>query len=256
MIIFIYWLHLFFTLIYWLYLLITLIYWLYLLIAFIYYIDLLIIFIYYIYCLHWFIDYIYWLHFLLHFMIKLLIELIYWLHLLIIFIYWLHFLITCIHFSLIMITVNLCTKTCRSRFSGMQIGPLAFLLYLGAETNLWPRFSFFSPPIWGEIGVQYFRLIPMCNSEFNENWCSDSNNLVTGINEILPEFAIYFVTVTYRCADKSLALTGNKNLIFLSEWREFPSAPCHAGIKILNDSSRLHVFESTRVAWHASFQPL
>ena len=35
-------------------------------------------------------------------------------------------------------------------------------------------------------------------------------------------------------------------LMFLSEWREFPSAPCLAGKK-LNDSSRLHVVEIARV---------
>jgi len=33
----------------------------------------------------------------------------------------------------------------------------------------------------------------------------------------------------YRGADKSLVRPGKKNLIFLSEWREFPSAPCLAG---------------------------
>ena len=45
-------------------------------------------------------------------------------------------------------------------------------------------------------------------------------------------------------------------LMFLSEWHEFPSAPCLAGKKKLDDSSRLHVVEIARVAWHASFQPL
>ena len=45
-------------------------------------------------------------------------------------------------------------------------------------------------------------------------------------------------------------------LMFLSEWREFPSAPCLAGKKKLDDSSRLHVVEIARVARHASFQPL
>ena len=44
-------------------------------------------------------------------------------------------------------------------------------------------------------------------------------------------------------------------LMFLSEWREFPSAPCLAEKK-LYDSSRLHVVEIARVARHASFQPL
>ena len=37
-------------------------------------------------------------------------------------------------------------------------------------------------------------------------------------------------------------------LMFLSEWREFPSAPCLAGKKKLDDSSRLHVVEIVRVS--------
>jgi len=36
-------------------------------------------------------------------------------------------------------------------------------------------------------------------------------------------------------------------LMFLSEWREFPPAPCLAGKK-LDDSSRLDVVEIARVA--------
>jgi len=35
--------------------------------------------------------------------------------------------------------------------------------------------------------------------------------------------------------------------MFLSEWREFPSAPCLAGEKKIDDSSRLHVVEIARV---------
>ena len=35
--------------------------------------------------------------------------------------------------------------------------------------------------------------------------------------------------------------------MFLSEWREFPSAPCLAGKKKLDDSSRLDVVEIARV---------
>jgi hypothetical protein len=38
------------------------------------------------------------------------------------------------------------------------------------------------------------------------------------------------------------------SLMFLSEWREFPSAPCLAGKKKLYDSSRLDVVEIARVA--------
>ena len=36
-------------------------------------------------------------------------------------------------------------------------------------------------------------------------------------------------------------------LMFLPEWREFPSAPCLAGEKKLDYSSRLHVVEIARV---------
>jgi len=39
---------------------------------------------------------------------------------------------------------------------------------------------------------------------------------------------------------------GNK-LMFQSEWREFPSAPCLAGKKKIDDSSRLDVVEIARV---------
>jgi len=35
--------------------------------------------------------------------------------------------------------------------------------------------------------------------------------------------------------------------MFLSEWREFPSAPCPGGGGGLDDSSRLDVVEITRV---------
>jgi len=44
-------------------------------------------------------------------------------------------------------------------------------------------------------------------------------------------------------------------IMFLSEWREFPSAPCLAG-KRLDDSSCLNVVEIAHVSWHASFQLL
>jgi len=36
--------------------------------------------------------------------------------------------------------------------------------------------------------------------------------------------------------------------MFLSEWREIPSAPCLAGKKKLDDSSRIDVDEMARVA--------
>jgi hypothetical protein len=36
--------------------------------------------------------------------------------------------------------------------------------------------------------------------------------------------------------------------MFLSEWRESPSAPCLAGKKYLDDSSRLDVVDIARVA--------
>jgi len=44
---------------------------------------------------------------------------------------------------------------------------------------------------------------------------------------------------------------GNK-LMFVSQWREFPSAPCLARKKKLDDSSRPHVVEIARVPWRAS----
>jgi len=43
--------------------------------------------------------------------------------------------------------------------------------------------------------------------------------------------------------------------MFLSEWREFPLAPCLAGKKKL-ESMHLHVVEITRITLHAAFQPL
>ena len=51
----------------------------------------------------------------------------------------------------------------------------------------------------------------------------------------------------YRGADKSLAAQEENKIIFLSEWREFPSAPCLAGKKKKLDSSRLDVVEIARV---------
>jgi len=51
----------------------------------------------------------------------------------------------------------------------------------------------------------------------------------------------------YRGADKSLARPGRKQADVLSEWCEFPSALCLAGIKKLEDSSRLDVVEIARV---------
>jgi len=36
--------------------------------------------------------------------------------------------------------------------------------------------------------------------------------------------------------------------MFVSEWREFPSAPCLAGKKKLDDSLRLDVVETARVS--------
>ena len=53
--------------------------------------------------------------------------------------------------------------------------------------------------------------------------------------------------VLYRGAGKSLPYQERNKLMFLSEWREFPSAPCLTGKKNLYDSSRLHVVEIARV---------
>ena len=60
-------------------------------------------------------------------------------------------------------------------------------------------------------------------------------------------WATLSLTVTYY---------GPVPLMFLSEWHEFPTAPCLAGKKKLDDSSRLDVVEIARVALGASFQPL
>ena len=60
-------------------------------------------------------------------------------------------------------------------------------------------------------------------------------------------WATQFLTMTYD---------GACSPNVLSEWREFPSAPCLAEKRKLDDSSRLHVAEIERVALHGSFQPL
>jgi hypothetical protein len=44
--------------------------------------------------------------------------------------------------------------------------------------------------------------------------------------------------------------------MFLSEWREFPSAPCLAEKKNINDTWRLDDVEIARVARNVSFHPL
>jgi len=49
-----------------------------------------------------------------------------------------------------------------------------------------------------------------------------------------------------NCATQFLTVV-HVPLMFLSEWRDFPSAPCLAG-KTLDDSTRLHVVEIARVA--------
>jgi hypothetical protein len=46
------------------------------------------------------------------------------------------------------------------------------------------------------------------------------------------------------------------SLMILAKWREFPSVPCLAGKKILDDSSGLDVVEIARFSGYASFQPL
>ena len=56
-----------------------------------------------------------------------------------------------------------------------------------------------------------------------------------------------FLTVVYDGA-RSL------NVSVRMAWISFGALPCRGGG--LDDSSRLHVVEITRVAWHASFQPL
>ena len=51
----------------------------------------------------------------------------------------------------------------------------------------------------------------------------------TSKTDVLPDTCC--AVSTYRGADKSLARSGRKKLMFLSEWREFPSAPYLAGGK-------------------------
>jgi len=53
--------------------------------------------------------------------------------------------------------------------------------------------------------------------------------------------------IQYRGADMSLACQEGNKPMFLSEWREFPSASCLAGGKKLDESSRLDVVEIARV---------
>jgi len=56
------------------------------------------------------------------------------------------------------------------------------------------------------------------------------------------------VAFCYRDTDKSLALPEmKKKLMFVSEWRKFPSTPCLAGKEKLDESSRLDVVEVARV---------
>ena len=50
-----------------------------------------------------------------------------------------------------------------------------------------------------------------------------------------------------RYKNRSLGVLQGYKLMFLSERREFLSAPCPAGKKNLDDSSRLHVVEIARV---------
>jgi len=45
-------------------------------------------------------------------------------------------------------------------------------------------------------------------------------------------------------------------LMFLSEWREFPSAPCLALQEKNLMTARVSMLLKSRVAWHASFHPL
>jgi len=69
------------------------------------------------------------------------------------------------------------------------------------------------------------------------------------------DILILYTICYYRDADKSSDRPGRK-LMFLSEWREFPSAPCLAGKqKNLDDSSRLDVVEIERVEIRDCFLP-
>ena len=38
--------------------------------------------------------------------------------------------------------------------------------------------------------------VRLCDSEFREIWCSDSNNLFKGVDEMLLAFAVYFCLIS------------------------------------------------------------
>jgi len=60
-----------------------------------------------------------------------------------------------------------------------------------------------------------------------------------------------WIQARYRGADKSLARPGRKNLMFLSEWREFPLASCLAGKKTLM-TARVSVLLKSRASMACS----
>ena len=73
----------------------------------------------------------------------------------------------------------------------------------------------------------------------DDNKINNNNNNLIGVST-----AIFTGVLISPYPDQE----GNK-LMFLSELREFPSVPCLAGKKKLDDSSRLDVVEITRVPY-------
>jgi hypothetical protein len=65
------------------------------------------------------------------------------------------------------------------------------------------------------------------------------------VNDLIPRSILQ--STLQRGADKSLADQEGNKIMFLSEWREFPSAPCLVGVGELDDSSRLDVVDIARV---------
>jgi len=57
-----------------------------------------------------------------------------------------------------------------------------------------------------------------------------------------------FVSISTGVLICSLPVQEGNELLFLSEWRKFPSAPCLEKKKKLDGSSRLHVVEIARVS--------
>jgi len=66
---------------------------------------------------------------------------------------------------------------------------------------------------------------------WSKRYAKNKTSLVSGRNRTPCRLSCSpsLVTITYRGADKSLARQEANKLMFLSQWREFPSTPCLAG---------------------------